>query len=503
MASNGGVLASCVFCDFCVSDANYQEHLQVWHKVTVDLEEDARRVLGLPFNMRSVKDEFLGDVGEGPSSSCIATCMQEPVREVGGRRESGEEGDVVNLVEAIREASVEKSRRGNEFKVQVMSSLRQCLAEVRGFQGGAKIKVASGQRCGLEESKARVKKWCDELRERKREKWCEECCVNISASNFKRHRRLMHSREKSAMCPVPECDKNFYHNRYLEDHLRSVHGYDNFLCAVKCPKIEGVQLESGPKVEDCPQERVLGTMKPRFKCDECGLDFAAASLIQHKKAAHRGEKNAKCPEAGCDKRYRYKIQLKDHMRAVHNYEKLECPRCGAKFSSYSGHTDHLARCSGPKPGHLSCMFPNCREKFSSMKQLKLHFEEGHSSNSEFACGVPGCSKTYDGKYRLERHKEKVHAEVKFDAESQEAMHGSLRRKGNHGEKEVMEEDQADDISKEGDTKNESVEDLSEEEDVGAIQKWLEENSCPSKASGTLADPSEGKVEVQEISMEIF
>ena len=91
--------------------------------------------------------------------------------------------------------------------------------------------------------------------------------------------------------------------------------------------------------------------------------------------------------------------------------------------------------------------------------------------------------------------------MKFDAESQE--NGSLRRKGNHGEKEVMEEDQADDISKEGDTKNESVEDLSEEEDVGAIQKWLEENSCPSKASGTLADPSEGKVEVQEISMEIF
>ena len=29
MVSNGGDLASCVFCDFCVSDANYQEHLQV------------------------------------------------------------------------------------------------------------------------------------------------------------------------------------------------------------------------------------------------------------------------------------------------------------------------------------------------------------------------------------------------------------------------------------------------------------------------------------------
>ena len=389
----------------------------------MDLEEDAKRVLGLPLDIRAVKDECLGDVGEGPSSSslssCIATSTQEPVREVGGRQESGEEHDVVNLVEAIKEAAVDESRKGNKSKVYVTSVLRQCLASVRDFQGGAgtgteEEKMASGQRCGLEESKARVKKWCDELKERKREKWCEECCVNISAANFKRHRRLIHSREKSAICLVPGCGKNFYHNRYLDDHLRSAHRYDNLQCAEKYPIIPDVRLESGSKVkvEDCFREKVPGTMNPRFKCDECDLVFAAGSLMQHKKAAHRGEKSAICLEAGCDKRYRYKTQLKDHMRAVHNYEKLECPRCGAKFSSRSGHTDHLARCLGPKSGHLSCMFPSCREKFTSVKHLKLHFKEGHCSNTEFACDVQGCSKTYDRKYRLERHKEKVHTEVR-------------------------------------------------------------------------------------------
>ena len=91
--------------------------------------------------------------------------------------------------------------------------------------------------------------------------------------------------------------------------------------------------------------------------------------------------------------------------------------------------------------------------------------------------------------------------MKFDTEYQEATHGSLQKKGNHGE--VMGEDRAGDISKEGDIKNEYAEDLSEEEGVGAIQKWLEENSCPSKASGTLAGASEVEVEVLEISMEIF
>ena len=74
------------------------------------------------------------------------------------------------------------------------------------------------------------------------------------------------------------------------------------------------------------------------------------------------------------------------------------------------------------------------------------------------------------------------------------MQDSLKNKNYVIEKKNM-EDHAKDIAKGGDTKNEE---LSEEEDVGAIQKWLEENS-----KGTLASTSEGEVEVQEISIEIF
>ena len=198
-----------------------------------------------------------------------------------------------------------------------------------------------------------------------------------------------------------------------------------------------------------------------FKCDECDLTFAAGCLTPHKKAVHRGQKNAKCLEAGCGKKYRYKIQLKDYMRAVHKYEKLECPWCQAIFLSYSGHTDHLARCAGPKSGDLSCMFPNCTEKFTSMKQLKLHFKEGHNSISEFACDVQGCSRTYDRQSRLKRHKEKVHTQVwrnmiksqtnqfliqvKFYAEYQGVRQDSPKRKNEDIVEDFTEEDDACDI----------------------------------------------------------
>ena len=50
----------------------------------MDLEEDARRALGLPYNIlniRAVKDELLGDVGD-ELGSFVAASIQEPVREV-------------------------------------------------------------------------------------------------------------------------------------------------------------------------------------------------------------------------------------------------------------------------------------------------------------------------------------------------------------------------------------------------------------------------------------
>ena len=88
--------------------------------------------------------------------------------------------------------------------------------------------------------------------------------------------------------------------------------------------------------------------------------------------------------------------------------------------------------------------------------------------------------------------------MKFDAEYQAALQGPLKRKSNI-ENDIMEKDCG--ISKGGDFKDEHNAELSEEEGVVAIQKWLEENSKGS--GGMLAGANEGEVKVQEINMEIF
>ena len=49
----------------------------------------------------------------------------------------------------------------------------------------------------------------------------------------------------------------------------------------------------------------------------------------------------------------------------------------------------------------------------------------------------------------------------------------------------------------------AVQELSEEEGVDAIKKWLEENSCPSKSFNVLPGSNSGDQEVLEFNMEIF
>ena len=49
----------------------------------------------------------------------------------------------------------------------------------------------------------------------------------------------------------------------------------------------------------------------------------------------------------------------------------------------------------------------------------------------------------------------------------------------------------------------AVQELSEEEGVDAIKKWLEENSCPSKSFNVLPGSNSGDQEVLEFKMEIF
>ena len=385
-----------------------------------ELEDDrckeSRRLPGsgntLLVTNKVVRDEFLG----GDRESCHANTVQMPVREFTGGSQPEEEEGVLNLLKELREQAFQQSKKSIMSRSKVISALRECLKSMRSHEEESKFGMNTMSwdepkyRNRMEDGgKVKVKRWCGSLKENKVEKWCDECCVYISSANFKRHRRMMHSREKSAACPVAHCGRSFYHNKYLEEHLRSVHGFDNLNCVgnVKAEDVT-VDLKSNMNIEINPEATILANLKRRIQCDLCPLYLTAGSIKQHKRAVHMGDKTYRCLETGCEKKFRFKIQLKDHLRAAHNHDKLSCPRCGARFLSYSGHRAHVTRCRDDARSVENTQTHLERAKKFSLLDSKVIF------NKEAGHNIKGSNNVYHR--NLNEDKYKVSSSVDFMAE---------------------------------------------------------------------------------------
>jgi len=459
-------------------------------EVEDDRCKELRRLPGsgntLMVTNKVVKDEFLG----GDRESCHANTVQMPVREFIGGSQPEEEEVVLSLLKELREEALQQIKKSKMSRSKVILALRQCLNSVRSYEKESKSGMNTMSldepkyRNRMEDGKVKAKRWCDGLNESKVEKWCDECCVYISSANFKRHRRMMHSREKSAACPVVHCGRSFYHNKYLEEHLRSVHGFDNLDCVgnVKAEDVT-VDLKSNMNIEVNPGATILANLKRRIQCDLCPLYLTAGSMKQHKRAVHMGDKNFRCSETGCGKKFRFKIQLKDHMRAVHNHDKLSCPRCGARFLSYSGHRAHVTRCRDDASSAENSQTHPKRAKNCSLLDSKVIFnkEAGHNftgSNNVFHRNL------HEDECKAEEEEEPLYLDDSNEVEgvNEQQVNNTLF------------------VSSGGEV---AVQELSEEEGVDAIKKWLEENSCPSKSPNVLPGSNSGDLEVLEFSMEIF
>ena len=253
-------------------------------KLEDDRCKESRRLRGcvntLMVTNKVVKDEFLG----GDRESCHANTVQMPVREfIGGSQPEEEEG-VLSLLKDLREEALQQIKKSKMSRSKVILALRQCLNSVKSHEEeesgmNAMSWDESKYRNRMEDGKVKVNGWCDNLKENKVEKWCDECCVYISSANFRRHRRMMHSREISAACPVAHCGRSFYHNKYLEEHLRSVHRFDNLDCAgnVKAEDVT-VDMKSNMNIEVNPGATILANLKRRIQCNLCPLYLTAGSM---------------------------------------------------------------------------------------------------------------------------------------------------------------------------------------------------------------------------------
>ena len=140
-----------------------------------------------------------------------------------------------------------------------------------------------------------------------------------------------------------QCDKAFYNEQKLKDHVEIVH--------------EGKKPNKSQ-----PNEK--------YQCIECREKFTCRSRLNiHMISVHVH----KCPL--CNTCFKDKDQLKDHVDRVHEgKKKYACPTCDQRFSVKHSMTSHI-NAVHEKVKTVTCVF--CNQSFSNKQQLKNHIGKVH------------------------------------------------------------------------------------------------------------------------------
>ena len=116
-----------------------------------------------------------------------------------------------------------------------------------------------------------------------------------------------------------------------------------------------------------------------FKCDSCDKTFRKKiHLTQHIKIEHEGMKKYQCGD--CNKTFGYNNVLKNHIKTVHENEKdLSCNFCDKKFVLRQALKNHEnARHLSVKVDHKCDI---CEKTFDRQNLLKIHILKSHINQS--------------------------------------------------------------------------------------------------------------------------
>ncbi|XP_045508683.1 RE1-silencing transcription factor-like isoform X3 [Colias croceus] len=163
-----------------------------------------------------------------------------------------------------------------------------------------------------------------------------------------------------------------------------------------------------------------------WPCDECDRTYPLQQMLQlHKRQKHR-ERNIQCNQ--CDAKFFTKYDLMTHQLRHSDEMPFQCVACDKKFKRLIILKRHEKIMHADLP-QQSC--PKCPATFLSYEELTAH-QQRHNrpNNRSYKCDI--CTKTFNVKSGLQRHKDTVHNKVpEFKCEYCPERFGSIPKLARH------------------------------------------------------------------------
>ena len=228
---------------------------------------------------------------------------------------------------------------------------------------------------------------------------CDFCDKTFKrTSHLKLHLTKIHKNSSDHTCQI--CNRSFGVRQSLDKHMSYVHGIqDEYTCKICQMKFQ--QKEVGEFKTHLINVHQLEI----YCCHLCHKFFKAEeNMKRHISNIHEGKKDFQCNL--CENRkFPGKIDLKMHMLRIHKVqEEQSCDICDQKFGKIEDLRNHLT--NDHNLTIFKCPKKNCDKFYRAKGILKNHIETVHEKSKQAVCKV--CGKSLVSGFRLKQHMLQIH-----------------------------------------------------------------------------------------------
>jgi len=216
----------------------------------------------------------------------------------------------------------------------------------------------------------------------------------VDEATLERHIQNIHGEK---LFPCDRCEQSFVRNHKLKEHIVTKHiRAINFICEI-CNK--GFVVKGNLTVHMIN----MHTEERPYKCSQCSFAFKRTGDYYRHQRTHDPTKHEQCPV--CMKKFKTKksvqVCLENHSTECNEFKECTWLGCKVLLKTSQSLKDHLRRHTNKKE-RIKCTI--CSKDYADNSDLKRHTKFVHEKpEKKFVCNT--CGKTFFTDKLLDRHME--------------------------------------------------------------------------------------------------